>query len=131
MRLGLPMSLLCCAASPAAANALATDSAPTIPWLRILFALLVCAALAAGAIAVLGRFRPRGFLRWFDGLSPRTRDTRKPRFAIIETRRASQYADLSLIEFEGEILLLALGANGATVLHRKIAPSAIEESTRE
>ena len=114
------------ASSPAAAQSLATGSAPGIPWFRLLFSLVFCIALAWGVVVALKHYQRRGMAnpikRPFDRpgtLSPR-------RIAIIETRRASLHADLCLVKCDGETFFLALSPAGATVLNHRKGPEETE-----
>jgi hypothetical protein len=109
-------------ASPAPAAQLATGSAPDIPWLRLIAALVLSTAVAAAAIIALRR-RPgqaaegplAKFLGGIRSASPR-------RIVILETRRASQHGDLCLVEVDETVYLLALTASGATLLDRQKLP---------
>jgi|GEM_PF-1287552 len=126
MRKAAPL-LLTCLASPAAAAVLATGSGPSVPWFRIILALVACLAVAWGAILLLRRHQ-RGELRAIRSIQLNlgmffTSPTRHapPRLSILETRRASQHGDLCLAELDGELFFLALTPAGTTVIARRAA----------
>lgn len=83
----------------------------SIPVWRILAAFLLCVALAFAAILVLRRRRPGAPLPSFPRLPVRAR-----RIEVLETRRLSPHADISLVRENGREYLLLLSAGGGQVL---------------
>jgi hypothetical protein len=89
-------------------------ASPDISIIRILAALLVCLA-AAFALALVIRAR-KGSIRplgkgWLPGAMAGSR-----RIEIVETRRATPYADICLVRCDGEEYLLLCGPSGQSVL---------------
>jgi len=106
-----------------AAPALATGSAPDIPWLRLGIAILLGLLLAGAAAWLLRRHAARGgrkrsISHILSHLSPGAKGALHRRIRIVETRRASQHGDLCLVEADGRTYLLALTAGGATLIDR-------------
>ena len=116
--------LLALLADPALASPIATGTAPAIPWGRLLLVLAFCLVLAWGAILFIRKYRQGPLFRPLAALRGATGTTAERRIRIIETRRASAHGDLCLVECDGETYLLALTANGVTVLDRKGAACA-------
>ena len=112
--------------SPAAAQSLATGSAPGIPWVRLLFSLVFCIALAWGVVVAIRHYQRRGMANPVKRLLDRQGTPAPRRIAIIETRRASLHADLCLVECDGEAFFLALSPAGATVLNHRKEPEDAE-----
>lgn len=103
---------------PVSAAALTSGSAPAVPWVRLLLSLMLCLALAGGAIALLRRHQRSGLTFRLPGLLRKSALAAPARLKILETRRASQHADLCLAELDGEAYFLALTPGGVTVLNR-------------
>lgn len=89
----------------ARAQQLAGGGAGEIPLLRVLAALVVCIA-AAGAVCLL--IRRFGMPRGWTGISPLTgRQVLQRHIEVVETRRVSSHAELSLVRCHGtEFLIL-------------------------
>lgn len=122
----LPILLL---AAPAAASQLTTGTGPEIPWLRLAVALAVSTAVAAWAILALRR-RP-GTEGQLAACFRKICTAPQRRIVILETRRASQHGDLCLLEVEEIRYLIALTANGATLLERRELPDGSAAGTPE
>jgi len=109
------MTALACWPGYARAQQLGGGGAsPDISMIRILAALLVCLA-AAFALALVIRAR-KGAIRplakgWLSGAIAGSR-----RIAVVETRRATPYADICLVRCDGEEYLLLCGPSGQLVL---------------
>ncbi len=106
-------------AEPAAAAVLATGTGPSIPWGRLFVVLAFCLVLAWGAIVFVRHYQNRSVANPLEGLFGRAKAGLPRRIRIIETRRASQHADLCLVECDGQTYLLALTAQSVTVLEQK------------
>jgi hypothetical protein len=119
MRMAITLLLLTLLAEPALAAPLATGTGPSIPWGRLFVVLAFCLVLAWGAIVFVRHYQNRSVANPLEGLFGRAKSGLTRRIQIIETRRASQHGDLCLVECDGETYLLAITAQGATVLNRK------------
>lgn len=94
--------------------------APGIPWLRIMFALLFCIALAVGAIFAVRTYQSRGFST---GLLTRLRQVSgAPEIEIVETRRASMQGHICLFHCRGSAYLVAITAGGTTLIDKMPVP---------
>lgn len=114
-RLFRVMIALACWPGGAQAQQLGGGGASTdISIIRILAALLVCLAAAFALALVIkarrGGIRPLG-KEWLPRAIAGSR-----RIEIVETRRATPYADICLVRCDGEEYLLLCGPSGQTVL---------------
>jgi hypothetical protein len=106
--------LLLCTALPAAAasgrlGGGGGDVSVSI-W-RILAALVICAAVAFAAVLVIRRQGLGGARRLLASVPRRVRQ-----IEVVETRRLSPHADISLVRQDGQEYLLLLFAGGSRVL---------------
>lgn len=101
--------------APALAAPIATGAAPGVPWLRLIFSLMLCLMVAFGAIVALKRYQHRGIANPLKKLLERSSTVQRP-ISLVETRRASVHGDVCLVECEGEKWLLAFTPAGVTVL---------------
>lgn len=87
---------------------------------RIFAALLLCLAAAFG-LALVIRARKGGVLArrmgWFSGAMAGSR-----RIKIVETRRATPFADICLVQCDGDEYLLLCGPSGQTILRSPDGP---------
>ena len=97
---------------------LASGAAPAIPWLRLVLSFLFCIAVAGGASLALRRYRGKSGTPPWAALFSRTKPAPLRRLRILETRRASQYGDLCLVEIDTQLYFLALTPGGAVLLDR-------------
>lgn len=109
--------LILLVSSPASAKAQQLGGgggAADISIVRIFAALLLCLAAAFG-LALVIRARKGALLSrrmgWFSGAMAASR-----RIKIVETRRATPFADICLIHCDGDEYLLLCGPSGQTVL---------------
>jgi hypothetical protein len=93
----------------------------SVPIVRILFAFLFCAGLAFLVVLVLRKRGAGGSLSLFK------LPTKARRIEVIETRRLSPHADVSLIREGGDEYLVLLFAGGCEVLRS----GAIDKSGEE
>ncbi|AKM07975.1 flagellar biosynthetic protein FliO [Pelagerythrobacter marensis] len=112
-------------AEPARAAArLAGGSSPDIPWLRLVLSFAVCIVVAFGVIVALRKFqrttRGNRFARMLGRDSARV----KPTIRLLEMRQIGMHADLCLIEFDNQQLLLAATAHRVEVLEKRAVPCA-------
>ena len=107
------------AAHPAFAAQLGTASAPAIPWVRIVLALLFCVGLAALAILALRHHQGRLRLDFPGKRLPGIVSAPRREIEVIETRRISQHGDVCLLHCRGQSYLFALGPGHALLLDRQ------------
>lgn len=114
-------------AAPVLAQNLGTGQAPNVSIVRIVAVLIFCLLAAVALVFLLrnraigGRLRP-GILGELG---------RRGRVRVIESRRISIHADLCLVEFEGEEILILCGSGGAEVLTRRMADVASSDPSSE
>lgn len=107
-------------AEPAWAGAqLAGGSSPDIPWLRLVLSFAVCLLVAVGAIVALKRFQGTTRGNRFAGMLGRDARRAGPAIRLLETRRIGLHADLCLVEFEDQQMLLAATAHGVEILDKR------------
>lgn len=106
--------LIICPASARAQQLGGGGAALDISVVRIFAALVLCLAAAFGLVLAIrarkGAVRPWR-LGWFSGAMAGSR-----RIKIVETRRATPFADICLIHCDGEEYLVLCGPSGQTVL---------------
>jgi flagellar biogenesis protein FliO len=117
-----PFAALLLLSSPAAAQQLGSASSADVSLVRVFLALFVCIVLAVLAI-LLVRYRLGGRVPAF-----------LPRFApgnarirLIESRRISPQAEVSLVECDGTQYLMLIAAGGPLLLKEQPATSAPRE----
>lgn len=93
---------------------------PGIPWLRILFALVFCLAVSLLAILALRHFKQGKsagqLFAGLQGIGPASA------IDIVETRRASPHAHISLIHYRGHAYLVAISPANVTLLDKVKLP---------
>lgn len=115
-----------CASAIAAtvhAAQLGGGSAPSVPIIRILAALVLC-ALVALAIVIAIRLRTGGgqgdlsFRHWrrLGAFAP-------AQIIVVESRRLSVHADVCLVRCNGQDYLIACGASGIVVVDQSDSPA--------
>lgn len=116
-----------CIAVPASAQQLAGGSSPDISIIRILMAMIICSAAAFGLVVVLRLQRKMPPIPHLNlpGLS----FVKVPLIEVLEARRLSPHADISLIRHGNIEYLLLCGASGLQVLNTKVVGSLDEEAT--
>lgn len=102
-------------ATPALAQRLGTGGGPDISIVRVVAALILC-LFAALALALVLSKRGIGGAK-LPGFLGELRN--RGRVRVIESRRISVHADLCLVSFEDEELLILCGPGGAEVLSRR------------
>lgn len=100
----------------AAAQRLGGSAAGDISLVRVFLALLACLLIAIMAVLLL-RYRLGGR---FPSLMPRLVAARG-RIQLLESRRISLQAEVSLIAFEDREYLILVGAGGALLLNDRSA----------
>ena len=116
-------------AAPAAAQRLGGGAALAIPIGRIVAALLLCALLALAAVVAIKR---RGGPLDLGGWSRLLAKASPPRrIEIVETHRASQYADISLIRCDARNYLVLCSSAAQTVLAIDGAPAVPSQKPAE
>lgn len=103
---------------PASAQAqqLAGGGAAEVPLLRVLAALAICIAAAAAVCLLIRRFgMPRG---WPGIRAMAGRQMRQRHIEIVETRRVSPHAELSLVRCHGAEFLILCSQAEHKVLSR-------------
>jgi hypothetical protein len=110
------------AATPVAAQRLGGGTAVAIPVGRIIAALLLCALLALAAAVAIKRRGGRIDLGGWSKLLAKATPPR--RIEIVETHRASQYADICLIRCDAREYLVLCSSTVQTVLAVDGAPAA-------
>lgn len=112
-------ALLLLAAGPACAGTQLTGGvSPDVPWMRLVLSFAFCVLVAAGAVLALKRFEAKGRAAPFSSLLGRKALGGGRAIQVLETRRISVHADLCLIEFDGERMLLAATAHGVEILDK-------------
>lgn len=124
LRWALPSALLVWPALlEAGPGRLGGDNAVDISFGRILAALVVCIIIAILAALLI---RQKGGKLDLKTLFGRV-DFRARAIEIVETRRLSQHADISLIRYDGREYLLLLEAGNAQILSERPLTASSEE----
>lgn len=94
---------------------------PALPWLRIIFALILCLAVAVSAILFIRNAKGR---RMPVALFARSlRAGSEKQIEIVETRRASEQGQLCLFHYCDDAYLVLITQNGGTLLDKRSLPS--------
>lgn len=122
MRYRIPFYILTCflctaLACPAFAQTLGQGEPYPVPYFRLIFGLLISCILAFLVVFALKKYRDKAGTNNFPKLFSNLKADDASELKIIETRRLSQYADISLVEYKGERFLLAIGPNSIKVLN--------------
>jgi flagellar biogenesis protein FliO len=97
------------AAGPAWAQTLGQGASTEVPWVRMVFALLLCLSLAVVAAFLLKKHLGGGTTPALFG--PRVR-----RIQLVDTLRLSHQVDLCVVHYGGKELLVAASPGGAVLL---------------
>jgi hypothetical protein len=101
-----------CVPGLALAQRLAQPDAPGIAWWRLIGSLLVCLALAVGAVVVM-RLKLKGGAPLLAAESSRLR--------LVQSLRLSHQVDVCLLECDDLSVLIATSAQGPVVIHTRPA----------
>ena len=125
------IALVSLAGRPAQAQTLGLAHGPEISWWRVVAALVFCCLLGgAGALAL--RYRLRGRkpdIRLFNaeswrhliaglGIKSKATDEAPSRLKLLQTVHLSYQVDVSLLECDGAIVMIATSPHGAFVVNR-------------
>jgi len=118
-------------AGSASAQTLGLATGPEVSWWRVIGALVFCCLLgAAGALALryrlqgrrpaAARINPQTLSQLFAGLDFRRRpaDAAAVRLRVIETVRLGYQVEVSLLECDGEGVMIVTSPHGAFVVNR-------------
>lgn len=129
--------VMCTAPDWALAQTLGGASEPKVSWWRVLGALILCVALAIGAaVALKARMRGQPPLKpgrappglgplsdWMGRLMVRGDTAATRGIQLIESRRLSHQVDICHLRFDEHDFLLAVTAQGVTLLNRSSSPT--------
>lgn len=90
---------------------------PALPWLRVIFALILCLAVAVSAILFIRNAKGKRMPMTLFARSLRAGP--EPRIEIIETRRASEQGQLCLFHYCDDAYLVLITQNGGTLLDKR------------
>ena len=112
---GVTALLLLAAPQAVLAQNLGQGASYDPPWWRVIGALLLCIVLAVGAALVLrGKLNGRLLAMLSPNAAPR-------RLQVIETTRLTPQADVCLLQFDGEEMLVAVTSQTVILLGSKDA----------